>query len=116
MPDLSFQVEGAEVVANAATPLLAFKLRLTDANPEQAIHTVALRARFSWKLPAANTHPKIRSACSTSLASPADGARLCAISCGPTVIWWCFISRDQPWLISRCHVRSKQRCLPTKKG
>ena len=39
MPDLSFKVEAAEVVANAATPLLAFKLRLTDANPEQAKYT-----------------------------------------------------------------------------
>ena len=43
MPDLSFQIDGVEVVANSATPLLAFKLRLTDANPELAIHTVALR-------------------------------------------------------------------------
>jgi hypothetical protein len=42
MPDLSFQVEGVDVVANAATPLLAFKLRLTDANTEQTIHTAAL--------------------------------------------------------------------------
>jgi hypothetical protein len=40
MPDLSFQVEGVEVVANAATPMLAFKLRLSDVNPEQTIHTV----------------------------------------------------------------------------
>ena len=46
MPDLSFQVEGAEVVANAVTPLLAFKLRLTDSNPEQTIHTVALRCQI----------------------------------------------------------------------
>jgi len=46
VPDLSFQVEGAEVVANAASPLLAFKLRLTDVNPEQTIHTVALRCQL----------------------------------------------------------------------
>ena len=50
MPDLSFQVEGAEVVANAATPLLAFKLRLTDANPEQTIHTVALRCQIQLEV------------------------------------------------------------------
>ncbi len=50
MPDLSFQVEGVEVVANAATPLLAFKLRLTDANPEQTIHTVALRCQIQLEV------------------------------------------------------------------
>lgn len=46
MPDLSFQVERAEVVANAASPLLAFKLRLNNANPEETIHTVALRCQI----------------------------------------------------------------------
>jgi hypothetical protein len=50
VPDLTFQVEGAEVVANAAAPLLAFKLRLTDANPEQMIHTVALRCQIQHRL------------------------------------------------------------------
>ena len=46
MPDLSFQVERAEVVSNAASPLLAFKLRLTNSNPEETIHTVALRCQI----------------------------------------------------------------------
>jgi len=50
MPDLSFQVEGAEVVASGATPLLAFKLRLTDANPEQTVHTVALRCQIQFEV------------------------------------------------------------------
>lgn len=50
MPDLGFQVEGVEVVANAATPLLAFKLRLTDANPQQTIHTVALRCQLQLEV------------------------------------------------------------------
>ncbi len=50
MPDLSFQIEGVEVVANAATPLLAFKLRVTDANPELAIHTVALRCQIQLEV------------------------------------------------------------------
>ncbi|MGC1476490.1 MAG: DUF6084 family protein, partial [Terriglobales bacterium] len=50
MPDLSFQVEGVEVVANAATPLLAFKLRLTGDNPEQTIHTVALRCQIQLEV------------------------------------------------------------------
>jgi hypothetical protein len=50
MPDLNFQVEGVEVVANAATPLLAFKLCLSAANPEQVIHTVALRCQIQLEV------------------------------------------------------------------
>jgi hypothetical protein len=46
MPDLSFLVERAEVVSNAVSPLLAFKLRLTNSNPEETIHTVALRCQI----------------------------------------------------------------------
>lgn len=49
MPDLSFQVEGVEVIANAASPLLAFKLRLTNSNPAETIHTVALRCQIQLK-------------------------------------------------------------------
>jgi hypothetical protein len=50
MPDLSFQVEGVEVVSNAAAPLLAFKLRLTDIDPHQSIHTVALRCQIQLEV------------------------------------------------------------------
>ena len=46
MPDLSFQVEGAEAIAYAAAPQLALKLGLRSANPEEAIHTVALRCQI----------------------------------------------------------------------
>jgi hypothetical protein len=46
MPELTFQVEGVEMVANAAAPMLAFKLRLTCIDPEQTIHTVALRCQI----------------------------------------------------------------------
>jgi hypothetical protein len=46
MPDLNFQVERAEVVANAASPLLALKLRLTTSDPNETIHTVALRCQI----------------------------------------------------------------------
>ncbi len=50
MPDLGFHVEGAEAIANAASPLLAFKLRLTDVNAEQIIHTVALRCQIQLEV------------------------------------------------------------------
>lgn len=46
MPELSFQVEGAESVAFAASPLLAFKLRITNADAEERIQTVALRCQI----------------------------------------------------------------------
>src|SRR5271156_3943113 len=50
MPDLSFQVERAEVVMNAVSPLLAFKLRLTNSNPGETIHTVALRCQIQLEV------------------------------------------------------------------
>ncbi|HEX8772754.1 MAG TPA: DUF6084 family protein [Pyrinomonadaceae bacterium] len=46
MPDLSFQVEEAEAVPFAASPLLAFKLRISSADAEQRIQTVALRCQI----------------------------------------------------------------------
>ena len=50
MPNLGFEVEGVELVANAATPMLAFKLRLTNANPQETIHTVALRCQIQLEV------------------------------------------------------------------
>jgi hypothetical protein len=50
MPDLGFEVEGVELVANAATPMLAFKLRLRNANPQETIHTVALRCQIQLEV------------------------------------------------------------------
>jgi hypothetical protein len=46
MPDLSFTIEGAEVVKFSASPLLAFKLRVTNPNPAETIHSVALRSQI----------------------------------------------------------------------
>lgn len=46
MPDLGFEVEGAEAVPFAASPTLIFKLRLTGADANEAIHTVALRCQI----------------------------------------------------------------------
>jgi hypothetical protein len=46
MPDLSFQVEGAEAVPYSAAPLLAFKLRITSADAAEVIQSVALRCQI----------------------------------------------------------------------
>jgi hypothetical protein len=46
MPDLSITVEKAEVVLFAASPTLAFKLRVVNAHPAEMIHTVVLRCQI----------------------------------------------------------------------
>jgi hypothetical protein len=46
MPDLHVTVESAEPVAFAASPLLAFKLRIVSTPADQLIHTIALRAQI----------------------------------------------------------------------
>src|ERR1700721_3972894 len=46
MPELNFQIEGAQAVPYAASPLLSFNLRLTNSGPEESIHTVVLRAQI----------------------------------------------------------------------
>ena len=50
MPDLSFKVEDATVVPYAAAPTLALKLRITNADAVQSIHTVALRCQIQMEV------------------------------------------------------------------
>jgi hypothetical protein len=44
VPDLHFQIEGAEATPNAAAPQISFKVRINNADPG-AIHSIALRAQ-----------------------------------------------------------------------
>ena len=46
MPDLDITVEKAEAVPFAASPMLAFRLRVTNADPGEQIHTVVLRCQI----------------------------------------------------------------------
>lgn len=46
MPDLRFQVESAEAVPFAISPLLVLKLRVENAPSDESIHSVALRAQI----------------------------------------------------------------------
>jgi len=46
VPDLSFRIANAEAQKYAAAPLLVFKLEITNAESEQAIHTIALRCQI----------------------------------------------------------------------
>jgi hypothetical protein len=50
MPDLRITIEGAEVVAFSATPMLAFKLRVVNADPAEKIHTVVLRSQIQLEV------------------------------------------------------------------
>jgi hypothetical protein len=45
MPELHFQIEGAEAVAHAATPLIALKVRITNFPATETIHAVTLRCQ-----------------------------------------------------------------------
>jgi len=45
MPELHFQIEGAEAVLHAATPLIALKLRITNLPAAEAIHAITLRCQ-----------------------------------------------------------------------
>ena len=46
MPDLNFKIEGAEVVKFSASPQIAFKLAVVNADPTETIHSVALRCQI----------------------------------------------------------------------
>jgi len=46
MPDLNITVEKAAAVPFAVSPTLAFELRVANANPDEAIHTVVLRCQI----------------------------------------------------------------------
>jgi hypothetical protein len=46
MPDLSITVEKAQAVPFAASPTLAFTLRVANADPAETIHTVVLRCQI----------------------------------------------------------------------
>ena len=46
MPDLQFQILGAEVEPLAVSPMLAIKLRITNGGAGETIHSIALRAQL----------------------------------------------------------------------
>jgi hypothetical protein len=46
MPELNFQIEGAQAVPYGAGPLLSFSLRVANTGHEESIHTIVLRAQI----------------------------------------------------------------------
>ncbi|MGB6941867.1 MAG: DUF6084 family protein [Bryobacteraceae bacterium] len=51
MPDLGFQIESAESVAFAATPMIAFRLRVQNSSPGESIHSIALHTQIQIETP-----------------------------------------------------------------
>jgi hypothetical protein len=51
MPDLSFQVTGVEAVARGLSPLLQFKLFISNQPEVEVIHTIALHAQIQIQSP-----------------------------------------------------------------
>jgi hypothetical protein len=45
MPELQFQIEGAEAVAYSAVPIVALKLRISNQTEGQAIHSLMLKCQ-----------------------------------------------------------------------
>ena len=83
MPDLGFKIEGAEVAKFSATPQIVFKLRVTNADPAETIHSVALRCQIQIEVTRRRyTRGRPARSCAICLASPTAGARLCATCCG----------------------------------
>jgi len=58
VPDLRIAIENAAAVPFAATPLLAFELRINNDPPEQLIHTVALKAQIQIETTRRQYDPK----------------------------------------------------------
>ncbi len=46
MPDLNFEIIGAETLKYAANPQIAFKLKIGNESSEQAIHTIVLQCQI----------------------------------------------------------------------
>jgi Family of unknown function (DUF6084) len=51
MPDLTFEIAGAEAIRDVATPTLAFHLRATNRMADEPIHAVLLRCQIQIEAP-----------------------------------------------------------------
>lgn len=51
MPDLSFRITGVDSGSRGLTPLLHFKLEVTNSPPAESIHTIMLQAQIQIQAP-----------------------------------------------------------------
>lgn len=75
MPDLDFQVEDAEVVRYAASPLLAFKLHVTNQNPLTEIRNVMLNCQVRIEATRRRYTPEEQKALYDLFGEPAQWSR-----------------------------------------
>jgi Family of unknown function (DUF6084) len=61
VPELSFKVEGAEAIAFAAVPTLSFKVRITNLEENEPVHSVALRCQLQIETARRNYAPEEQS-------------------------------------------------------
>jgi hypothetical protein len=50
MPELNFKIEGAEAAKFSASPVIALKLRVTNSDPSENIHSIALRCQIQLEV------------------------------------------------------------------
>ena len=89
MPDLNFQVESVEVVPYAATPLLAFHLRVENAVAGEVVHTAALRCQIQIEATRRSYTPEEQSRLLDLYGEPDAGVRRCALCFGRMPMWSC---------------------------
>lgn len=75
MPDLLFQIDGAEVEPFAASPHLAFRLRVTNTALNETIHSITLRAQIQIEAPRRPYNPNEQAGLADLFGEPARWGR-----------------------------------------
>ena len=75
MPDLSFHVEGAASASHTASPLLIFKLRITNADLTESIQNVAIRCQIQIEAPRRRYSPEEQERLSDLFGEPSRWSR-----------------------------------------
>jgi hypothetical protein len=75
MPDLNFRIESAGAMRFTASPTLMFKLRVTNAMPDEVIHSVALRCQIQLEVARRQYTTEEQKQLAICLAHPSAGGR-----------------------------------------
>ena len=102
MPDLSFTVESAESVPFAAAPTLVVQAARKNAEPDETIHTVVLRARSRLKSTRRRYSDAEKASCSICSASRTLEPDAALHAVDPRQRRYSRRSPAAPWPICRC--------------
>ena len=83
MPDLNFEVVGAEAPAFAAVPTLIFKLRIENAIDQERIFTITLRCQIQINVTRRRYSPEAQARLWRSLVNQNAGEKHCVLCYGP---------------------------------